>query len=117
MTIMSSPSCSTIMFMPNSPSPPRGIAVSECAVLLGVLLKETLTPQRKRASYRTAEIREGWYQPRIGHKKDLPQPNGENRLQTDERSKRGLRRRVSQRRANTKSRRQKFRASRRPTRQ
>src|SRR5205823_12928547 len=95
MTMMSSPSCSTSMFMPNSPSPPRGMAVSGCGALLGVLLKETLAPQSKRASYHTAEIREWPSGPGIGHKKDLPEPNGENRQRKGERSKRGLRRRVS----------------------
>src|SRR5438874_8549309 len=57
MTMRSSPSRNTIMFMPNSPSPPRGMAVRVCVVLcaalLGVLLNETSTPQPKRASYHT----------------------------------------------------------------
>src|SRR5205807_14674 len=56
-TMMSSPSRSTIMFMPNSPSPPRGMAVRDRAVLWALfseaLLKETLTPQLKQASYHT----------------------------------------------------------------
>src|SRR5215472_9203861 len=70
-TMMSSSSCSTIMFMPNSPSPPRGIAVSECVVLLGALLKETLTPQCKRESYHTAKIRE-WRRSREQGTKKIP---------------------------------------------
>src|SRR5215469_746974 len=70
-TMMSSPNCSTIMFMPNSPSPPRGIAVSECVVLLGALLKETLTPQCKRESYHTAKIRE-WRRCREQGSKRIP---------------------------------------------
>src|SRR5215470_1018883 len=57
MTMMSSPSRNTSMFMPNSPSPPRGMAVRDCgdlpAVLPGVLLKEESTPHPKRPSYHT----------------------------------------------------------------
>src|SRR5215469_4604540 len=63
MTMMSSPSRNTIMFMPNSPSPPRGMAVSDwadlLAVLPGVLLKEESTPALKRESYHTVERCEG----------------------------------------------------------
>src|SRR5882672_10830909 len=47
MTMISSPSRSAIMFMPNSPRPPRGTAVRDCEVLLN----EASTPGRKRESY------------------------------------------------------------------
>src|SRR5258707_519242 len=47
MTIMSSPSRSAIMFMPNSPRPPRGMAVRDCEVLLN----DASAPGRKRESY------------------------------------------------------------------
>src|SRR5437016_2200613 len=62
MTMISSPTRSTSMFMPNSPRPSRGMAVRVCAVfgalLLGVLLKETSTPQPKPASYHTPATRD-----------------------------------------------------------
>src|SRR2546422_11388123 len=47
MTMMSSPSRKAIMFMPNSPRPPRGMAVRDCEGLLN----EASTPGRKRESY------------------------------------------------------------------
>src|SRR6266704_3437244 len=47
MTMISSPSRSAIMFIPNSPRPPRGMAVRDCEVLLN----EASTPRRKRESY------------------------------------------------------------------
>src|SRR5882762_5888739 len=47
MTMISSPSRSAIMFMPNSPRPPRGIAVRDCEDLLN----DASTPGRKRESY------------------------------------------------------------------
>src|SRR6266851_2020398 len=47
MTIMSSPSRRPIMFMPNSPRPPSGMAVRDCAGLL----KKEVSPQCNRESY------------------------------------------------------------------
>src|ERR1700674_1545072 len=47
MTMMSSPRRKTIMFMPNSPRPPRGMAVRDCEDLLN----EASTPRRERESY------------------------------------------------------------------
>src|SRR6266699_1689738 len=59
MTMMSSPSRSAIMFMPNSPRPPRGMAVRECEDLLVVLLNETSTPGCKRESYHSGDAGPG----------------------------------------------------------
>ncbi len=42
------------MFIPNSPRPPRGMAVRDCEVLLN----EASTPGRKRESYHTHVIRD-----------------------------------------------------------
>src|SRR6266852_2504079 len=47
MTRMFSPRRRAIMFIPNSPRPPRGIAVRDCADLL----KEASSPRRERESY------------------------------------------------------------------
>src|SRR5271167_1440221 len=47
MTRMSSPDRSAIMFIPNSPRPPRGIAVRDCEDLLN----DASAPGRKRESY------------------------------------------------------------------
>src|ERR1700687_2214038 len=47
MTMMSSPSRKAIMFMPNSPRPPSGMAVRDCAGLL----KKELSPWCNRESY------------------------------------------------------------------
>src|ERR1700681_2664467 len=46
-TIISSPTRSTIMFIPNSPRPPRGITVRDCVLLL----KERLSPLCDLQSY------------------------------------------------------------------
>src|SRR5215472_14348833 len=73
MTMMSSPSRNTIMFIPNSPSPPRGKAVSDwadlLAVLAGVLLNEESAPARKRESYHTGatdDLTGGWRERGLG---------------------------------------------------
>src|SRR5882762_10224055 len=47
MTRMSSPTRRAIMFIPNSPRPPSGMAVRDCAGLLN----EDLSPQCNRESY------------------------------------------------------------------
>src|SRR5229473_6507586 len=49
-TRMSSPNRNAIMFIPNSPSPPRGITVSDCLLLLN----EGFSPQPNSESYHTA---------------------------------------------------------------
>src|SRR5712691_8021992 len=51
MTMISSRSRSTIMFMPNSPRPPRGMAVRACVVLLN----KAPAPGRNRESYHREE--------------------------------------------------------------
>src|SRR5882757_2640083 len=49
-TKISSPNPNAIMFIPNSPSPPRGITVSDCLLLLN----EGFSPQPNFESYHTA---------------------------------------------------------------
>src|ERR1700757_5409858 len=49
-TKISSPNRNAIMFIPNSPSPPRGITVSDCLLLL----KKGFSPQPNLESYHTA---------------------------------------------------------------
>src|SRR3979490_2507445 len=51
MTMMSSPTRRAIIFMPNSPRPPSGMAVRDCAGLL----KKDLSPQCNRESYHSRE--------------------------------------------------------------
>src|SRR5258708_24084502 len=58
-TKISSPNRNAIMFIPNSPSPPRGITVSDCLLLLN----EGFSPQPNFESYHTAPR----LAPRSGH--------------------------------------------------
>src|SRR6202048_1223856 len=61
MTIMSSPNRRAIMFIPNSPKPPRGITVRECDELLfnETLFNEASSPKRVAESYHRAVASNG----------------------------------------------------------
>src|SRR5262249_24301131 len=61
MTMMSSPKRSAIMFMPNSPRPPRGIAKRDCEDLL----KEISAPVVNKESYHS-----GAEERHLGHAKN-----------------------------------------------
>src|SRR5713101_9019848 len=56
MTMMSSPTRKAIIFIPNSPSPPSGMAVRDCAGLL----KEDFSPLCNRESYHSGACRQGF---------------------------------------------------------
>src|ERR1700687_2854165 len=70
MTMMSSPNCNANMFMPNSPRPPRGMAVRDSELLLN----EASTPGRKRESYHSGGVR-------VTHFKILPPTKQRSRKQ------------------------------------
>src|SRR5579859_7389999 len=66
MTRMSSPNRKAIMFMPNSPRPPSGMAVRDCA---GLLKKEE-SPQCNRESYHSGEM----FEILVGKARDSAEP-------------------------------------------
>src|SRR2546428_14078165 len=64
MTMMSSPKRRAIMFMPNSPRPPRGMAKRDC----GDFFKKELAPKTELESYHTGDRRKLRVESRVmGH--------------------------------------------------